>query len=119
VNIITQEEYKLVEEKTHLDVVVQMINTKSEGSVNNSTLSSSEVNKKNFTHLIRESQTKKFPYRHPNHKSRQLNHATYRDHSKQKQQIDVPENNDVTSIQSYDDKSLENSIDQNIPQNII
>jgi len=42
----------------------------------------------------------------------------YRDHSEQKQQTDVPKNSNVTSIQSYDDKSLQNSSDQNIPQKI-
>ena len=37
VNIITQEGGKPVEEKTHLDVAVQIINIPREGSVTNST----------------------------------------------------------------------------------
>jgi len=45
VNIITQEECKPVEEKMHLYVAVQMINTPSEGSVTNSTTLSPEINK--------------------------------------------------------------------------
>jgi len=90
VNMTTQEEGKSVEENTHLYVAVQMIKIPSEGYVTNSTTSSPEVNQKISTHLIRESQTKKFPYRHLNHESRQLNHAMYRDHSEQKQQTDVP-----------------------------
>ncbi len=80
VNMTTQKD-KLVEETTRLDIAVQRINIPSEDSIINSTTSSPEVNKKIPTHLIRESQTKKVPYRHPNHGSRQLNHATYRDHS--------------------------------------
>lgn len=45
VNVTTQEEDKQVEEKTRLDVAVQMINTPSEGLVTNSTTSSPEINK--------------------------------------------------------------------------
>jgi hypothetical protein len=32
-----------------------------------------EINRENTTHMIRESQATKTPYRHPNHKSRYLN----------------------------------------------
>jgi len=74
------------------------MNIPSEGLVTNSTTSSQEEKQKISSHLIRESQTIKVPYLHRNHDSRQHNQATYRDHSEQKQQIDVPENSDVTSI---------------------
>ena len=67
---------------------------------------------------IRESQTKKVPYRHLNHESRQINQDTYMYLLEHKQQTDVPENSDVTSIQSYDGKSLQNSSDQTITQKI-
>lgn len=70
---------------------------------------------KNWHIPIRES---KIPYRHLNHKNRQINHATYQDHLDQKQQTLVPDNSDITSIQSYANKSLQNSGDQNIPQKI-
>lgn len=97
VNMTTQED-KSVEEMTRLDVAIQMINIPSEVFVTKSTTSFPKVNQKISTHLIREFQTKKVPYRHPNHESRQLNHATYQDHSDQKQQTDVPKNSDVTLI---------------------
>lgn len=93
----TQED-KSVEETTHLDVAIQTINTPSECFITNSTTSSPEENIKISTCPIRENQTKKVPYRHLNHENRQMNHATYCSHSEQKQQPDVPEKSNVTSI---------------------
>jgi len=107
-NITIQEEDKSVEEMTHLVVAVQTMNIPSECSITNSTTSSPEENLKIATCPIRES---KVLYRHPNHESRQINQATYQDHSDQKQQTDVPDNSDVISIQSYANKSLQNSSD--------
>ena len=104
VNMTTQED-KSVKETTHVDVAVQTMNIPSECSITNLITSSPEENLKTL-------------YRHPNHKIRQLNQATYQDHSEQKQQTNVPENNDITSIQSYANKSLQNSSDQNTIQKI-
>ena len=77
----------------------------SECSITNSTTFSPKENLKTL-------------YRHSNHESRQINQATYQDHSNQRQQINVSENNDVTSIPSYADKLLQNSSDQNTIQKI-
>lgn len=114
----TQEEDQLVEGKTHSHVTIQRMKIPNKNYVSNSKTIVPEKNQKISTPLIRESQTKKVPYQHPNHESRQLNQATCQDHSKHKQQTDVPDNSDITSIQSYDDKPLQNSNDQNIPQKI-
>lgn len=97
VNMTTQED-KSVEETTNVDVAAQTMDIPSECSITNSTTSSPEENLKTL-------------YRHPNHENRQINHAVYQDHSNRRQQINVSENNDVTSISSYADKSLQNFSD--------
>lgn len=84
-----------------------------ECSITNSTTSSPEENIKIGACPIRRNQTKNVPYRHPNPESRQINHAKYRYHSDQKQQIDASDNKDVKSISSYADKLLQNPSDQN------
>ena len=94
-----------LKKKAHLDVAVQTMDIPSEGSITNSTTSSREENLKTL-------------YRHPNHESRQINQATYQDHSNRRQQINVSENNDITSIPSYANKSLQNSSNQNTIQKI-
>ena len=101
-NATTQEEDKKVAENTNLDVVVQMMNVPCEGSISNSTTSSPKENRKVATLLIRNSQIKKSPYRHPNRRSRQLDQATY---PKQKQQVDVLKNTNVSAIYSCDNSS--------------
>ena len=115
---MTTQADKSVEEMTHVDVAVQTMNIPSECSITISTTSLPEENIKIGTCPVRRNQTKKVPYRHPNHENRWINHATYRYHSNQKQQTDVPDNSDVTSIQSYANKSLLNSSDQNTIQKI-
>ena len=47
-----------------------------------------------------QSHIKKFPYRHPNHGSRQLNQAMYLE----QKQADIPKNNDESSQVSSDRK---------------
>ena len=69
VNVSTEEDDKQVAEETNLDVAVQTRNIISEGPVTNSIISSPKEKQR--------SQTKKVPYRHPNHESRQLDQATY------------------------------------------
>ena len=68
INVTTQEEDKQVVEDANLDVAVQTRNILIEGSITNSITSSPEENQR--------SQTKKVPYRHPNHGRRQLDQAT-------------------------------------------
>ena len=77
-----------------------------------------EVNQEIATHLIRESLTKRTPYRHMNHKSRKLSQPTYLNHSEWKQHIHVPRNTKVCITQSYDNNSLPISSDRNTPQKI-
>ena len=117
-NVTTQEEDKQVEEKTHVDVAIQTMNIPSECFIANSTTSSLEENIKIVVYPVRKNQTKKVPYRHPNHENRRINHATYLNKSEPKQQNEVPDNSDVISIQSYTDKLLQNSSDQNTIQKI-
>ena len=81
------------------------MNIPRECSITNSITSSPEENLKTL-------------YRHPNHENRQINLVVYQDHSNCRQQINVSENNDVTSIPSYANKSLQNSNDQNITKKI-
>ena len=95
---MTTQEDKSVEETTHVDVAVQIIDIPSECSITNSTTSSPEENLKTL-------------YQHLNHENRQINQVVYQDHSNRRQQINVSDNNDVTSIPSYADKSLQNSSD--------
>ena len=102
---MTTQEDKSVEETTHVDVAVQTMDIPSKCSITNSTTSSPEENLKTL-------------YLHLNHENRQINQAVYQDHSNRRQQINVSENNGVTSIPSYADKSLQNSSDQNTIQKI-
>ena len=102
---MTTQEDKSVEETTHVDVAVQTMDIPSECSITNSTTSSLEENPKTL-------------YRHLNHENRQINQAVYQDNSSRRQKINVSENNDVTSIPSYADKSLQNFSDQNAIQKI-
>ena len=88
------------------------MNIPSECSITISTTSLLEENIKIGTCPVRRNQTKKVPYRHPNHENRRINHATYLNQSEPKQQTDVPDNSDVLSIQSYANKLLQNSSDQ-------
>ena len=104
---MTTQEDKSVEEMTHVDVAVQTVDIPSECSITNST-----------TSLLEENQTRKVPYRHLYHENRKINHAMYWDHLESNQQTDVPDNSDVTSIQSYANKLLQNSSDQNTIQKI-
>ena len=94
------------------------MNIPSECSIPISTTSLPKENIKIGTCPVRRNQTKKVPYRYSNHENKRINHATYRYHSDEKQQTDVPYNSDVTSIQSYAGKSLQNSNDQNTIQKI-
>ena len=94
VNVTTQEKDKQVAEGINLDVAVQTRNILSEGSVTNSITSSPKENKKITTHLRRESQSKKVPYLHPNHGSRQFNRAMYYE----PKQADIPKNTNVGAI---------------------
>lgn len=87
INIITQEDEKPIEVKTYLDVAVQTIEIPSDDFVANSTTSVFEANQENATHMTRENQNEKTPYRHLNHKSGQLSQFTYFNHSERKQQI--------------------------------
>ena len=75
VNVTTQEEVKQVVENTKLDVAVQMRNILSQQKIQSQQHPRQKKIKKIITHLIRESQIKKAPYRHPNHRSRQLDQA--------------------------------------------
>jgi len=118
VNVTTQEEDEQVEENTHLDVAVQTMNIPSECFITNSTTSSPEENIKIGTCPVRKNQTKKVPYRHPNHENRRINHATYLNQSEPKQQTNVPKKSNVTSTQCYEDKSLQSFSDQNAIQKI-
>lgn len=115
-NITSQEEDKLVEEKTHLDVIVQMMNIPSEGSVPNSTTLSHEVNQNIATHMIRERQTKRTPHLHLNHRNTHLNQSTNLYHSEHKTY--VPKTTNVSTIQSSNNNSHEVSTNHNIPQKI-
>ena len=74
VNITTQKEDKLVEGKTYSNVAVQMMEIPSDDLISNSTIVP-EVNQEIPTHMIREIQTRKTSYRHPNHKRIFLNHS--------------------------------------------
>ena len=72
VNITTQEEEKPIEVKTNSDVAVQTMEIPSDDSVTNSTTTVPEVNHKITTNILGQDQTTRAPYRHLNHKSRQL-----------------------------------------------
>ena len=117
-NVATQEEDKQVEENTRFDVAVQTMNIPSECFITNSTTSSLEENIENGTCPVRKNQTKKVPYRHPNHENRRINRATYLNQSELKRQTNVPEKSNVTSTYCYENKSLQNSSDQNAIQKI-
>ena len=101
VNVITQEEDKQVAKDANLEVVVPAMNISSESYVTSSITSSPKENQNITTRLRMESQTKKVPYRHPNHGSRQLDQAMY---SEQKQ-VDIPKNTNISAIRSSDNSS--------------
>ena len=69
INITTQESDKPVEGKTYSDVAVQTMEIPSENFGSNSTTLVPKVNQEISTHMIRGSQNRRTPYRHPNHKS--------------------------------------------------
>ena len=118
VNVTTQDEDKQVEENTRLEFAVQTMNIPSECFITNSTTFSPEENIKIGTCSVRKNQTKRVPYRYPNHENRRINYATYLNQSEPKQQINDPKKSNVTSTQCYEDKSLQSFSDQNAIQKI-
>lgn len=118
VHVTAQEEDKPVEEKTHLDVIVQTMNIPSEGFVTNSTTSSLGVNHNIATHMIRQRQTKRTPYLHLNHKNRHLNQSVNLYHSKHEQQTYVSKTTNVSAIQCCANNSHKVSSNHKIPQKI-
>ena len=88
VNVSTKEDDKQVTEETNLDAR-KTRNILSEGSV---TYSITSLPKEN------QSQTKKVPYRHPNHGSRQLSRAMY---SKQKHADSLKNTNESSQVTSH------------------
>jgi len=118
VNIISKEEEESREVKTYAEVAVQTLDIPTDDAVTHSTTTMSEGNQESTTNMKRENQTKGAMYRHPNHKSRLSNQATYQYHSKNKQQIHVPKDTEACRIQSYDNYSPHISKDQKIPQKI-
>ena len=113
VNVITQEEDKQVAKDANLDVVVPAMNISSESYVTSSITSSPKENQNITTQLRMESQTKKVPYRHPNHGSRQLDQAM----SSEQKQVDIPTNTNISAIRSSDN-SAQVSSRREIPQKI-
>ena len=75
----------------------------------------SNTNPENDINKIRETQITTIPHRHPNHRSRQLDQATY---SEQNQQANIPKNTNVGAIHSCDNKSSQVSSLGKIPQKI-
>ena len=81
INITTHEDNQLVEVKSYSDDAIQTMKVPSEVFITNSTTSLLEVNQEIATHMIRENETRRTPYRHLNHKSSQLSPSTYLSHS--------------------------------------
>lgn len=74
---ITSKEEESKEVKTYVEVTVQTMEIPNDDSVAHPTTTAPEENQESTTNMIREIQTQRAMYRHPNHKSRLSNQATY------------------------------------------
>ena len=117
-NLAVQANPNLIEVKTYSEVVVQTEDTSNKDSVVKSTTTMPGGNQQTLIQTLKEVQTRKTPYLHPNHKSRHLNQSTNLHHSKHKQQTYVTKNTKVSSIRFIDNNLLQNSSNQKIPQKV-